>query len=152
PALKMVVDQQHYQNFHNVGFKDHVTGDISGRGIIKILTFDDAPRNLEVNHPHLTPSFLSELMEAIKSGRIARSDPPRKIVELRYASGTLDISTLSQYHSQTDQSHFPIWSKYFIDDNIKIEHPLLWAAVYSVLCLKLSMGCSNVTYSCKMNW
>ncbi|KAH7689568.1 hypothetical protein AAVH_40433, partial [Aphelenchoides avenae] len=29
----------------------NVTGDISGRGIIKFLTFDDAPSSLEVNHP-----------------------------------------------------------------------------------------------------
>ncbi|KAH7698540.1 hypothetical protein AAVH_34365, partial [Aphelenchoides avenae] len=101
---------------------DHVTGDISGRGIIMFLIFDDVQRSLEVHHPRLTPPFVSELIEAIKSGRIARSDSPRKIVELRYASGTLDISTLSQYNSQTDPNPFPIWSKYFIDGNIKIEH------------------------------
>ncbi|KAH7687739.1 hypothetical protein AAVH_40711 [Aphelenchoides avenae] len=101
---------------------DHVGGDISGRGIITFLTFDDAQRSLEVHHPRLTPPFVGELIEAIKSGRIARSDPAPKILEQRYASGTLDISTLSQYNSQTDPSPFPIWSKYFIDDNVKIEH------------------------------
>ncbi|KAH7684526.1 hypothetical protein AAVH_40966, partial [Aphelenchoides avenae] len=43
--------------------KDHVTGDISGRGIIKFLTFDDAQRSLTVKHPRLSPSFVSELIE-----------------------------------------------------------------------------------------
>ncbi|KAH7694756.1 hypothetical protein AAVH_38193, partial [Aphelenchoides avenae] len=120
PALKMVVDQQHYLNFHDVDFKalspntfldtllsldalrhlglysirnqtfaqindrlllalaknslcdfshncdinkDHVTGDISGRGIIKFLTFDNAQRSLTAKRPRLSPSFLSELIE-----------------------------------------------------------------------------------------
>ncbi|KAH7693387.1 hypothetical protein AAVH_39577, partial [Aphelenchoides avenae] len=86
------------------------------------LTFDDAQRSLTVKRPRLSPSFLSELIEAVKSGRIARSDPPREILKLNYATGTLDISTLSQYNSRTDQGPFPMWTEYFIDDNIKIEH------------------------------
>ncbi|KAH7720372.1 hypothetical protein AAVH_12183 [Aphelenchoides avenae] len=102
---------------------DHVTGNLSGRGIIKFLTFDDAPRSLTVNHPRLSPSFLSELIEAVKSGRLARSDPPREVLELHFASGTLDLSTLSQYNSETDPNEqYPIWTKYFIDDKTTIRH------------------------------
>ncbi|KAH7694973.1 hypothetical protein AAVH_37974, partial [Aphelenchoides avenae] len=78
--------------------------------------------HLRRNHPRLSPSFISELIEAVKSGRIARSDPPRQILEPNYASRTWDISTLSQYHSRTDPSPFPISITYFIDHNITIEH------------------------------
>ncbi|KAH7711905.1 hypothetical protein AAVH_20785 [Aphelenchoides avenae] len=100
----------------------HVTGDVSGRGIIKFLTFDDAPRSLTVHQPRLSLSFLSELIEAVTSGRIAHSDPPRVVLELHFASGSLDLSTLSQYRSETDPSDAPIWTKYFIDDKTTIGH------------------------------
>lgn len=84
---------------------DHVTGNLSGRGIIKFLTFDDAPRSLTVNHPRLSPSFLSELIEVSAGGSdmlAVDALPVRSGYLKEYRSPHVDIRTVLHRISGTE--------------------------------------------------
>lgn len=41
---------------------------------------------------------------------------------IRFASGTLDVSALSQYNSRSDIHTPRMWTEYFISDQIKLRH------------------------------